>query len=137
MTSSRVIPVFHFLYTCLSQRSCATPRGELDRLCAIFSFYCCGARQQSPGQACCSLKPAPESLGWLGGLGLDKGVCGSDLLWPLPWRYVCSLASWCFVMCWLAAKWTNRRGGVVWLISDQALWKVLNSEKRSFWKAHK
>lgn len=73
MTSSRVTPVFHFLYTCLSQRSSATPREELDRLCAIFSFYCCGARQQSPGHARCSHRSAPESLGWLGGLGLDRG----------------------------------------------------------------
>lgn len=39
----------------------------------MFSFYCCSARQKSPGHARCSHKPAPESLGWLGGLVLERG----------------------------------------------------------------
>lgn len=98
-----------------------------------FSLSYYSAWQKSPGQTpCLPMKQWAGLMAWFW-----KWDTGRDFLGPFAMELGFQLGFLVFVMCCLGAKWANKTGEVIGLISDQVLWKVLYSENRSFWKAHK
>lgn len=107
--------------------------GEFHGLCATFSY--CGARQKSQDTRVVACLPSEHWAGLVALLWEAGTWQWSSRAIAMESGFQLGFLVFCHML--FGSQVDKQEQGVIWLISDQALWKVLDSENWSFWKAHK